>query len=93
MTVLSTKPGRSLFGKGGINECSAAEKLPDFKLSEESPGAYGLRRVIGLDRQEGIMLSKYVLYNISMLVASGVLAVLGWKIGSALSKAKAKKNQ
>jgi len=55
--------------------------------------AYGLRRVIGLDRQEGIMLSKYVLYNISMLVASGVLAVLGWKIGSALSKAKAKKNQ
>ena len=39
------------------------------------------------------MLSKYVLYNISMLLASGVLAVLGWKIGSALSKAKAKKNQ
>lgn len=47
-------------------------------------------QAVGFDIQEEIML-KYVLYNISMLAVSGVVAVLGWKIGSALSKAK--KNQ
>lgn len=34
------------------------------------------------------MLEKYVLYDISLLVVSGIVAVLGWKIGSALRKAK-----
>ena len=40
------------------------------------------------DRSEEIMLGKYVLYDISLLVVSGIVAVLGWKIGSALRKAK-----
>ncbi len=34
------------------------------------------------------MLERYLLYDIFMLVVSGVLAVAGWKIGSALRKAK-----
>ncbi len=34
------------------------------------------------------MFGKYIFYDIFMLVLSGAFAVLGWKIGSVLKKAK-----
>lgn len=36
------------------------------------------------------MFTKYLLYDVFVLVVSGALAVLGWKIGSIIRKRKNK---
>lgn len=39
------------------------------------------------------MFTKYLFYDIFLLIVSGCVAVAGWKIGAAIKKAKSSKSE